>query len=348
VDTAGAHERYLQGCNFLEQRQVALAAREMDESLRLGLDPAIGVNERWTIHMLLGDFEAAWRETDRIEEQRRKGSSVTGALVWDGSDFFNRVVLLRSLHGLGDAIQFIRYAPLLRRRCRRLLVKAQPILLPLLRTFDCIDEVLERSAPDPTFEVQMECTELPYIFRTTMDTIPPEIPYVRLKNLASSVDSSIDDLAVGQLNVGLVWASGPWNKTRSMGLVDLSPLGTVSNVLFHSLQWGPDWREARSDQHGLPIRNSSQPIAEDLLETAAAIMRMDLVITVDTMVAHLAGALGKPVWVLLCFDSNWRWMLETGTSPWYAAMRLFRQTSRGDWSLPVQRIVEELATIKLR
>jgi hypothetical protein len=288
--------------------------------------------------MFLGEFERAWGETDRIESRRHKGFPVKGQLVWDGRDFTNRVVLLRNDHGLGDTIQFIRYAPLIRERCRRLIVKARPVLLPLLRTFECIDDVIPAAGPDPLFDLEIECTELPYIFRTTVDTIPRDIPYIRINGAATRNSSR----GGGRLRVGLVWASGPWNDRRSLQLTDLRPLSTIPHVSFRSLQWGPEWIQAQNPGHGLVIRNTSAAVREDLIETAAAIMRCNVVLTVDTMVAHLAGALAKPVWVLLHVDSDWRWMLDRTDSPWYPTMTLFRQPSRGDWSAPVQEVAKHL------
>jgi ADP-heptose:LPS heptosyltransferase len=144
------------------------------------------------------------------------------------------------------------------------------------------------------------------------------------------------------MRVGLVWAAGPWNKSRSIDLADLSPLRTVLNVSFYSLQWGPDWIEAQRAHHSLPIHNVTVPIPEDLLYTANTISQLDLVITVDTMVAHLAGAMGKPVWLLLPYDCDWRWLTGTDTSPWYPTVKLFRQVQRGDWSRPVYNITEAL------
>jgi hypothetical protein len=285
--------------------------------------------------MLLGQFEHAWEQTDKIESRRRKGLAVEGQLVWDGSDFRGKTVLLRNDHGLGDTVQFIRYAPLLKKQCRRLIAKARPILVPLLQRFDCIDDVIATPDSDPSFDVEMECTELPYIFRTTIESIPRETPYLKITNPAEQDPTT---------NIGLVWSSGPWNTARSVPLAQMRPLGRIPNVSFYSLQWGPDWIEAQYVEHGLQIRNASTAIREDLITTAQAILKCDLILTVDTMVAHLAGALGKPVWVLLHFNSDWRWMLDRQDSPWYPTMRLFRQRSANDWSTAIENVAEELGT----
>jgi len=331
-----ADECHLKGLACLQQRQIRRAAEHFQEALDLGIDPLPGVAERWSTWMLLGEFERAWQESDRIECLRRRGFPVEGQLVWDGRGFDRKKVLLRNDHGLGDTVQFIRYAPLLKGRCSRLIVKAQPILAPLLQTFGCIDEIVSTEQPDPHFDVQMESNELPYVFRTTLETIPSTVPYIRLKEPRERAARS------EQLQVGLVWASGPWNRSRSLRLADFRPLGGIANVVFRSLQWGPEHIEARSADHGLPMQHESVSIREDIIATAQRILQCDLVVTVDTMVAHLAGALARPVWVLLHFDSDWRWMIERSDSPWYPTMKLFRQTSRGDWSGPVDAVAREL------
>jgi hypothetical protein len=329
-----ASERHHQGQAYLQQRKVQLAAREFEEALRLGLDPFEGIGDRWTAWMLLGEIERAWQETDRIESKRRRGISMDGQLIWDGTSVDDRVVLLRYEHGLGDAIQFVRYVPLLRRQCSRLIAKARLILIPLLRTFAGIDAVISDGEPDPPFDVQMEGMELPYVFRTTLHTIPAEVPYIHLNDLSAPRDNG------GELNIGLAWASGPWNNARSMPLAALRSLIRIPNVSFQSLQWGPESKQAFIEA-GFNFRNPFPP-PEDLIATAEAIRRCDLVVSVDTMVAHLAGALGKPVWLLLAFDSDWRWMTDRRDSPWYPTMRIFRQNSPGDWSTPVEEIASEL------
>ena len=310
-DRNAAHHAYHLALRHLEERHPLLAAQQFEAAIALGLDPMIGLYERWKTWMLLGEFERAWQETDRIESERRRGRRVEGHLIWNGAGFRNKVVLLRSDHGLGDAIQFLRYAPLLKDQCRHLIVKAKPILIPLLRTLPYIDKAIPSSAPDPEFEVEMELTELPYIFRTTLQTIPAGVPYIRIINHepANSGNGS------GNLNVGLVWASGPFNTRRSAGLAALRQLSAIPGLSFLSLQWGPDWVQAHTSNPGLAISNAFQPIPEDLIETALAVLQVDLVLTVDTMIAHLAGALAKPVWVLLHFDSDWRWMLDRFDSP---------------------------------
>jgi hypothetical protein len=258
------------------------------------------MNTGVTCWLLLGDFERAWQETDKIESQRRQGRHVSGQLVWDGTPFDGRAVLIRCSHGPADAIQFIRYAGLVRQKCSNLIVKVQPVLLTLFRTIPRIDRVIALSDPDPVFDVEIECEELPYAFRTTLSSIPNTIPYIHLP--ASQTSRRNHD----SFRVGL-----------SICKNELPSLGNIPNASFHNLQCGT---------------------GSDIMETALAISELDLVVTADAVVAHLAGALGVPVWLLLDFDCDWRWLLEREDSPWYPTMKLFRQTRAGDWAAPIRRI----------
>jgi len=327
------------GCWFLHQRNIAEALRCFEEALNAGLDPSVGIGERWNAWMLVGDFERAWQETDRLESVRRTVGHVDGQLHWDGRDFSDKTVLLNCDHGLGDAVQFLRYAPRLRSSCRRVIAKARPVLWPLLDAFKCIDDVLPDSVGDPICDVTMECSELPYVFRTTMDTIPREVPYLDFGYPASSRGYR------RQITVGLCWAAGPWNPLRSIPVSALLGLREVKNASFLSLQWGQEATDAKRYPE-LFNRAAAPPgsLEGDIRATALAILDCDLILTVDTMVAHLAGALAKPVLVLLHFDSDWRWMLDRTDSPWYPTMKLFRQIARGDWVAPAHRAVECVKT----
>lgn len=286
--------------------------------------------------MLLGEFERAWRETDRIEQLRRSGIPVKDTLLWDGRDFKDRRVLLHCNRGLGDAIQFLRFAPHVKKRCRHLIIKAMPLLAPLLKTINWVDTVLAAEDPDPAAEVEMESTELPYVFRTTLQTIP-EPDYLPLPRVAAPSQSNA-------LRVGLAWAAGPWNHKRSIRLSEFNLLHDLQGLSFSSLQWGGPADECNTADLKLTL-DTSESVREDILATAHAVLRADLVITVDSMIAHLAGTLRRPVWVLLCADSDWRWLLDREDTPWYPTMRLFRQRSPGDWSAPLQRVRRELESL---
>ena len=272
--------------------------------------------------MLLGQMENAWRESDRI--------ALRGApdphRFWDGEPLDNRRVMLRCLHGLGDTIQFIRFARELRPRVERLVVEAQPKLVELLRGVEGIDEVTTWGEPEPPWEKQIEVTELPRYFRTSLDTIPNRVPYIRVPREQQEMARARVPVNAARLRVGLNWAGGEWDATRSLAREQLAPLLRCEGVWFYDLQFQP-----------------GAGVAPTIMETAADILQLDLVLTVDTMVAHLAGALGRPVWTLLPFEADWRWMLGRDDTPWYPTMRLFRQHRPGEWGPVMARAARELA-----
>lgn len=266
--------------------------------------------------MRRGEFELAWRESNRSESS-----------FGDCDPFTRGHLLIRCRRGLGDAIQFLRYAPLLKRTCSRLTVEAPaPGLLPLLRLAPAVDEAVEKAVGE--FACEVECSDLPYVFRTALDTIPDPL-WFRLP------PREWQGRRADVVNVGLVWAAGEWNPSRSIPADLLLPLGRLPGLAVHSLQRGPRAHEL-AGKYGILDAERNEP---DILHTAAVIQQLDLVITVDTMVAHLAGALGRPVWLMLADDADWRWMLDRDDSPWYPAMRLMRQPAPGDWASVAEAVI---------
>jgi hypothetical protein len=305
---------------------------------------------QWMAAMKCGDFEAAWRQTDRIELERR-ALVATRPLVrrdeylsWNGRAFDRQRVLVRCTHGLGDTIQFVRYAPLLRQRAKSVCVLVQPQLLPLFRSTSDFGDVRNgwTDAAPPGHDVEIEVMELPYAFRSTSETIPSAVPYLPLASVTRYADLPERFDATTEFKVGLLWAASDWDKTRSISLDALAPLGALPQVKFYSLQQGPEAEEWNGARFPLePLHRYTQEIAA----AAAAMCKLDLVITVDSMAAHLAGALARPVWVLLQHEADWRWMVGRADSPWYPTMRLFRQGEPGDWKGVVEKLVAELASV---
>lgn len=296
--------------------------------------------------MLRGDFEAAWRQTDRLElprrEAMRRGSFVPtpSHLLWDGALFDGRAVLITCEHGLGDTIMFIRYAPIVRARAAKVIARMQPVLLPLFRGAAGIDELSNGWTTDalPPHDVAIECMELAYAFRSTTATLPAAVPYLKINPVrAGSV--SFTDPALSARKVALVWAASPWDPSRSISLAELAPFAALPDVCFYSLQQGAEAIEAADAPFA--VKSLSHRTTE-IVDAAAAMLEMDLIVTVDNMVAHLAGALGRPVWVLLKKEADWRWMHDRANSPWYPTMRLFRQEQAGDWQAPIRAIVAQL------
>jgi hypothetical protein len=295
----------------------------------------INLARRWLQATSAGDFASAWAVSDALRSQGIDYSSRERWCrpLWDGSLIDSRHVLIRCWRGLGDAIHFIRYAPLVRARASSLTVEAPRALIPLFRTVPGIDRLIELDQSDPqvTNYVEIESTELPYVFRTTLDAIPRTIPYFHLPGHA--VESGKQ-----QLKVGLCWCGGSYDLRRAIRLSDLEPLRRWREANFFQLQRGKALRQIVGAS--LAFRNPSDR-SMDLLRTASLIKSLDLIVSVDTMVAHLAGALGKRVYLLLHADADWRWLRERDDSPWYPTMKLFRQSDAGDWKSVVNELVKD-------
>jgi tetratricopeptide (TPR) repeat protein/glycosyltransferase involved in cell wall biosynthesis len=281
--------------------------------------------------------------------------------LWDGSPLTGKTILLHAEQGFGDTIQFIRYAALVKAQGAEVIVECQPQLLRLLQSASGIDRLVACNSPLPAFDVHAPLLSLPHILGTSLKTIPNRVPYLvrdegwgmgEEKAEGRGQKEGRGDGGTGgiysptlplshsptlplshSLQVGIVWAGNPNHKNnqlRSCGLEAFRVLFDLPGVEFYSLQKGAAVADLRS-LPDLSVQDLSDSL-HDFADTAMAIAHLDLVITVDTAVAHLAGALGKPVWLLLCFAPDWRWMLEREDSPWYPTVRLFRQSRPGEWS----------------
>jgi hypothetical protein len=291
---------------------------------------------QWLCAMLLGDLAAAWGIGDAVLRRRRaEGLSCAGEplhrqWLWDGSRLDGRDVLVRCHHGLGDVIQMARLLPPLHERAARVRLQAPTALLGLLAGAAGVDELHDLASPMPAHETAIELMELPHALRLSWESLPRRVPYLRP---AGPPYRARD----GRLRVGLAWAAGAWKPERSLALADLLPLA-IPGIDLVCLQRGP----ALAELAPTPFPFAEADDDEDILRTAAAMQGLDLVISVDTMVAHLAGALGRPVWVLLHHAADWRWQIGRTDSPWYPTMRLFRQTAPGAWGPVVEAVEREL------
>jgi len=319
--------------NELRAMRPSSAMRAFDAAERCGHDPDRCSAGRWTCHMLRGEFETAWRESDRISARGRPDRN----RFWDGTPIDGRSVIVRCLHGLGDTLQFIRYARLIRKQALSLIIEAQPPLKDLLAQAQIADEVTTWGEQAPSWNQQIEIVELPRIFRTTLETVPDCVPYldVASETTAPSVIADPD----GPLRIGLVWASGSHNSARSIPLRQMRPLFTIPRARFYSLQAPPERCELQPWTS--EVRDFYERAASPL-DAAKTLKSLDLLLTVDTMMAHLAGAMGRPVWMLLPFACDWRWMLDRADSPWYPTMRIFRQPQPGDWASVIVSVEQEL------
>lgn len=261
---------------------------------------------------------------------------------WTGEPLNGRRILVHAEQGAGDTFNFVRYLPLIAARGGKVLFQCQDNLVRLLQSAPGAVSVFGESETPPAYDVEAPLMSLPFILGTILETIPAQ-PAFQPAGVRSVV------LPEGKgLKVGLVWAGNPTHsndRNRSMALTLFEPLLEVEGVDFFSLQVGP--RAADRAQLKRPERlHDLSGQLKDYIVTADVLRQLDLVISVDTSVVHLAGVLGRPVWTLLPFVPDWRWMLEREDSPWYPTMRLFRQRREGDWPEVVKRVVAELGKLR--
>jgi FkbM family methyltransferase len=279
-----------------------------------------------------GDFEGGWPEYEWRWGCKEFLPPSYPQPPWDGSPLAGRTILLYTEQGLGDTIQFIRYAPLVQQRGGRVIVACQKPLARLLARCPGIDQLVTKGEALPPFEVHAPLLSLPRLFGTTLASIPAEVPYLRADE--ALVAQWCRELApIRAFKVGIAWQGSlkhRGDRHRSFRLAQLAPLARLAGVRLFSLQKGPGTEQLREVADRFDVTDLGSRL-DDFLDTAAVMRNLDLVITADSAPAHLAGALGVPVWVALPYASDWRWLLGREDSPWYPTMRLFRQARFGDW-----------------
>ena len=316
--------------------------------------------------MRMGRFEEAWNISDRILRDRAGVACWHRPrheqYLWTGEPLADKRVLVRCYHGLGDTVQFIRFVPQLKAIARETIVWAQSELIPLLRTANGIDRLLpvHDGSPACEYDVDVELMELPHAFRTTLDELPRAVPYFHLPtvhgechhgarvNAQAAVDvpmhfrrgdsagnAAREPSDANPLRVGVVWQSGGWDDRRSVPIALIEHLSRLPGVHLTALQQGAalgEWRAEWGD-----VGSTS-----DVLTLARRMQSLDLMISVDSFPAHLAGALAVPTWTLLHSDPDWRWMLGRDDTPWYPTMRLWRQERPGEWGPVIERVAMAL------
>jgi len=290
--------------------------------------------------LLCGDYEQGWREYE-WRWRVRAFSSPMRALrepAWNGERLAGGTILLHAEQGFGDTLQLVRYAASVAERCQAVVVECQPQLKRLLAATPGVTSVHAQGEPLPRFDAHLPMMSLPGVFGTTLQTVPWTGAYVRPPADAPRVISSPGP------NIGLVWAGEPRqgdDRKRSLTLELLAPLKDTLGATFYSLQKGAGAAQAATPPAGMRFVDLG-PHIDDFADTAAFIAQLDLVITVDTSVANLAGAMAAPTWVLLSTVPDWRYQLEGDATPWYPTMRLFRQTRDGDWPEVIARAAQAL------
>ncbi|HEX9192225.1 MAG TPA: tetratricopeptide repeat protein [Burkholderiales bacterium] len=342
------------GVVFRIQGRLDEAMRCFDEALSLRPDFAESRFNKSLILLMRGDFveglelfesRVGLDTTEQLADWSAFLSGHPEMRRWRGDALEGKRLLIWTEEGLGDCLMAMRYLPKLAERgAGRILVLSDPSLARLLKTFPMVNEVTSRAdlLSSGSFDVHCPIMSLPYAFATRSDTIPNAVPYLSVPHeMRRKWSETLSGL--NGPRVGLVWRGGKKygrDFLRSLSLQRLGPLTEIAGVSFVSLQKG----EAAGELAG-----SDRPILDrmgecgDFLDTAALVANLDLVISVDTSVAHLAGALGKPVWLLNRFESEWRWQLGREDSPWYPTMRIFRQPALDDWDSVVKRVAGELA-----
>jgi tetratricopeptide (TPR) repeat protein len=331
----------------LAQPREALAS--YDRALALAPDNAESHVNRSCVRLLLGDFERGWPEFEwrwRTRDFAPWRRDFAPPLWLGEEELGGRTILLHAEQGFGDAIQFARYVPLLAARGARVVLEVPPQLTRLLSSVEGAALVVGRGEALPPFDFHCPLLSLPLAFKTRPDTIPAGVPYLfasadRVAKWKQSLPQT------GMRRIGVAWAGNPnfkGDRTRSIGLARLAPLLSAGGTAFFSLQ-----RELRDGDREIlrehPQVTSLGDALADFDDTAAIMASLDLVISSDTSVVHLAGALGAPVWVLLQYVADWRWSLDRADCPWYPTARLFRQPKIDDWESVVRELASELAAI---
>jgi len=346
-DPARADAHYNRGTVLRALTRDQEALKAFDRAV--ALDPGY-VDAHWSralIKLMLGNLQAGWAEyewrwrTSQSIYERRDFHQPLWRAALDSRD---KTVLLRPEQGIGDTLQFLRYLPMVAQRCGRVVLMLQPSLRRLCERYRNLAELVVEGAPVPPHDYQCPMGSLPLAFETSLQTIPANVPYLDADPALAEKWRARLAQPPGTTRIGLAWAGNPRQKSearRGVGLDPCMPLLEVPGTHWVSLQVGPRAADIARLRGGALTDLSGE--LTDFAETAAVIANLDVVITTDTAVAHLAGAMARPVWVLLMHTPDWRWMRGRGDSPWYPTARLFRQQRPGDWPSAVARVREALA-----
>ncbi|OPX39952.1 MAG: hypothetical protein B1H11_01550 [Desulfobacteraceae bacterium 4484_190.1] len=291
--------------------------------------------------LLTGNFEEGWKEYE--SRLQRSGKPVifphrNRSAIWDGSPFPDKRLLVYDEQGLGDTLQFIRYLPMVKAMGGTIIFETREPFYSLLEEMPYIDELWKRMPngnPDIKYDIHVPLLSLPMIFGTTLHSIPDKVPYLK----ADPVKSKLWGHRIkGEgLKIGVVWAGSPTDTKRSCNLNRFDKLIQVSGTCWYGLQKGSAASQMKKLPENVKLINLGEEF-NDFSDTAAVIANLDLIISIDTSVAHLAGAMGKPVWLLLPLISDWRWLLNRKDSPWYPTMTIFRQQDIGDWDSVIYNV----------
>lgn len=312
------------------ERMEALAAANPDNG-DIAWDVALTRLQMKDYQRGLAGYESRWRLA-RSPPRQMPGER------WTGGDVAGKTLFLHAEQGFGDALQFVRFVPEIARRGARVVLECQPELLELFAHIPGVVQVVAKGSPPPAYDLWDAMLSLPYRLGVTWETLPGQVPYLYPpRRLAKPLGRPPG----ASLNVGLIWAGKTTPRDRSWPLLKLAPLFEESRAAFFSFQLGPRAADLGETGMGRLMRDLG-PSLKSFADTAALMSEMDLIVTIDTSAAHLAGALGRPTFVLLRYVSDWRWLDEPEDSAWYPSLRLFRQPQPDDFDTPVAGLKEAL------
>lgn len=335
------------GITLGKQRKYGESGDCFREALRLNPEYADAHLNRALSWLQSGQFEQGWVEYEWRWRARNAARPDFAQPAWNGEPLHGKPILLYVEQGLGDTFQFIRYAPLVKRRGGFVILECQPQLAPLLSRCQGIDRLVAKGSPAPEFQSHCALLSLPAALRTTLTTIPSEVPYLfadpslinRWRRRLAGLDG---------YQIGINWQGNPQYKGdrhRSIRLEHFAALAELPGVRLISLQKGLGSEQLEECRDRFEVTELNEPIDESagaFMDTAAILMNLDLFITSDTAVAHLAGGLGVPTWLALSWTADWRWLDRRADSPWYPTLRLFRQGEPGDWNSVFRQMADEL------
>ncbi len=314
-----------------------------EQALRIRPDNPQMRLSRALVWLQMGDFGRGWPEYEWRLKCKEFAIPSFSQPRWDGAPLEGRTILLYADHGLGDSLQFIRYAALLEKRGGRVIVACQKKIAGLLASCPGVEQVIDLGAPLPDYSCYAPLMSLPLVFETNLNSIPSRVPYL-------SADPTIVDRwrpeagPAHAFKVGVVWKGSPQfshDRQRSFPLAQLALLAKIPEVHLVSLQGLYGLEQLKEVEDQFAVHNLGEKLT-DFMDIAAVMQSLDLVIAPDTSLAHLAGAFGVPVWLALSFAPDWRWHLERQDSPWYPSTRLFRQPRWGDWDNVFLNMAEAL------
>ena len=343
------------GVTFQGLQQLDRAIQAYDKAYEKDNSPKIRFNRAQAL-LLSGRYTEGWQEYEwriRIPEHSGIFDWYPTELRWQGQPFPGQTLLVYHEQGLGDSIQFCRYLPYVKALGGRLVFASKASLLPLLSTLEGVDQVVEHceaTYESLRFQWAVPLMSLPHIFRTTLDSIPNQTPYLSVPDVYRTKWSNLlmpHMQRPGSKNIGFVYACNPENNghIRTCPLPLWSDLFSIPNLHWFSIQKGAPASAVTELACSQNVTDLT-PYIENFADTAALLEQLDLLISVDTSVPHLAGALGKPAWMLLPFANEWRWLLRRSDSPWYPSFRLFRQPGPGKWEPALERIRQALSIMK--